>query len=65
MNDEQIRQCVRDGCHSARAVSRSCKAGSGCGGCMPLVKLVVKDELQREEAAAGGVELLMPLAQPA
>lgn len=32
---------------------------------MPLVKLVVKDEIQRSEAEQGGVELLMPMAQPA
>ena len=32
---------------------------------MPLVKLVVKDELQRSEVEEGGVDLLMPLAQPA
>ncbi|MEZ4371363.1 MAG: (2Fe-2S)-binding protein [Polyangiaceae bacterium] len=65
VNDEQIRQCVRDGCGSARAVSRNCKAGSGCGGCMPLVKLVVKDELQRSSVEESGVDLLLPLAQPA
>jgi len=45
VNDREIRQCVRDGCTSARTVSRICGAGSGCGGCMPLVKALVKDEL--------------------
>lgn len=47
VNDREIRQCVRDGCTSARTVSRICGAGSGCGGCMPLVKAVVQDELKR------------------
>lgn len=32
---------------------------------MPLVKLVVKDELQRSHVEESGVDLLLPLAQPA
>jgi nitrite reductase (NADH) large subunit len=29
------------GCHSMDAVKKSCKAGSGCGGCVPMVKDII------------------------
>ncbi len=40
-----IRECVQEGAHDANAVGRACGAGTGCGGCRPLVLALVEREL--------------------
>jgi len=49
ITDRTIRQQVREGAASPAQVSRRCRAGSRCGGCRPLIR-----ELVREELAANG-----------
>ncbi len=40
-----IRECVQAGARDAASVSRACGAGTGCGGCRPLVHELVEREL--------------------
>ncbi|MEM9069771.1 MAG: (2Fe-2S)-binding protein [Myxococcota bacterium] len=40
-----IRDCVQAGARSTNAVEEFCGAGTGCGGCRPLVKELVEREL--------------------
>ena len=40
-----IRECVQGGAKDTNSVSRACGAGTGCGGCRPLVKELVEREL--------------------
>ena len=44
VSDREIRAFVRKGTRSVRDVCRSSGAGSRCGGCMPLVRELVRTE---------------------
>jgi bacterioferritin-associated ferredoxin len=44
VSDREIRACVRNGSLSLREVCKASGAGQGCGGCVPLVKELVRDE---------------------
>lgn len=44
VSDREIRACVRQGAASLRDVCKSSGAGTGCGGCLPLVKELVRSE---------------------
>ena len=37
VTERQIRFLVRGGCDSLNEIGRACGAGTGCGGCLPLV----------------------------
>ncbi|HJK93732.1 MAG TPA: (2Fe-2S)-binding protein [Polyangiaceae bacterium LLY-WYZ-15_(1-7)] len=39
-----IKDCVRQGADDAEAVGRRCGAGTGCGGCKPLLAKLVERE---------------------
>ncbi|ROR08602.1 nitrite reductase large subunit NirB [Erwinia sp. JUb26] len=43
-----IVQAVQNGCHSVAALKSETKAGTGCGGCIPLVTQVLNVELSRQ-----------------
>ncbi|KAH9855728.1 nitrite reductase [Lenzites betulinus] len=43
----RIVQCVKDGAQSVADVKTKTKAGSGCGGCVPLLTNIVKTELKK------------------
>ncbi|MBI6549827.1 nitrite reductase large subunit NirB [Xenorhabdus lircayensis] len=43
-----IIQSVQRGCHTAAAIKAETKAGSGCGGCIPLISQVLNAELIRQ-----------------
>ncbi|KAH9920537.1 nitrite reductase [Epithele typhae] len=43
----QVVQCVKDGAHSLDEVKRKTKAGTGCGGCVPLVTNIMKTEMKK------------------
>ncbi|KAI0364905.1 nitrite reductase [Pilatotrama ljubarskyi] len=43
----RIVQCIRDGAQSVADVKSKTKAGSGCGGCVPLMTNIVKAELKK------------------
>ncbi|PIL30050.1 hypothetical protein GSI_07962 [Ganoderma sinense ZZ0214-1] len=43
----QIVQCVKDGAQNIADVKTKTKAGTGCGGCIPLMTNIVKAELKK------------------
>jgi len=43
-----IVQAVQNGCHSVAALKAETKAGTGCGGCIPLLTQVLHAELSRQ-----------------
>ncbi|KAI0757771.1 nitrite reductase [Daedaleopsis nitida] len=43
----QIVQCIKDGAQSVAEVKTKTKAGSGCGGCIPLMTNIVKAEMKK------------------
>ncbi len=53
-----IRDCARSGAEDADDVGRMCGAGTGCGGCKPLVEKLV----EREQAAQPRSESIAPAA---
>ncbi len=42
VNDRMIRQCVSDGARSEHEVRKACGAGSGCGGCRPVIDRLIE-----------------------
>ncbi len=52
---EEIRTEVRLGARTADHVAARCGAGTRCGGCRPMVEVLLSDEISRAEhgAAAG------------
>ena len=44
VNDERIRAEVRSGAATIAELSMRCRAGTVCGGCLPLVAEVVDEE---------------------
>ena len=51
VSDRAIRKLVRDGAMTLDEVSRSCGAGSCCGGCVPAVEEVIHNEASHRGAA--------------
>ncbi|RPD71067.1 nitrite reductase [Lentinus tigrinus ALCF2SS1-7] len=43
----RVVQCIKDGAQSVADVKTQTKAGTGCGGCIPLVTNIVKSELKK------------------
>lgn len=50
--DREIRAAARAGARSREEVGAACRAGTGCGGCRPVI-----DRLLEIEASPGGVTL--------
>lgn len=44
VSDRAIRAAVRDGAHCRGSVANLCGAGTGCGGCLPLVERLINEE---------------------
>lgn len=44
----RIAQAVAAGCHTVAAIKAETKAGTGCGGCVPLITQVLHAELARQ-----------------
>ncbi len=44
VREGEIRRAVRAGASTLRQVARACGAGTGCGGCSPLVAEIVASE---------------------
>ena len=60
VNDARIEQVLSAGADSLRGVVRATRAGSGCGGCIPVLRQLCADravepscQLHRDEALAG------------
>src|SRR5690606_8981012 len=49
--DRTIRQCVIDGARTVDQVGAACRAGTGGGGCRPLVEALIQLEVRRESGA--------------
>ncbi len=47
VTDQQIRRAALEGASTLRALARSCRAGTGCGGCRPAL-MVLLEETRRE-----------------
>ena len=58
VSDHAIREAIRAGAASCRAVARRCGAGSFCGGCVPAIDALLELECAAPEPAPEPVELL-------
>lgn len=48
VNDRTIREAVRRGAGSPRAVAKACGAGAGCGGCRSAVERIIECEEKQD-----------------
>ena len=55
---EKIINAIHAGCHTVAAIKAQTKAGTGCGGCIPLVTQVLNTELAKQ-----GIEVSHALCQ--
>jgi bacterioferritin-associated ferredoxin len=53
VRDDDIRACVREGASSVAEVKLGCRAGTRCGGCLPMVERLVRLEICALAVAAG------------
>ncbi len=42
VTEAQVRSCLRAGARTVEEVSEHCEAGTGCGGCLGTVQLIVE-----------------------
>lgn len=42
---ETVIQCVKQDCHTVKEISRATKAGTGCGTCVPQLKILLSEIL--------------------
>ena len=47
LSDRAIKEVIRRGAHSPREVALACHAGRSCGGCIPAVRELIKNETSR------------------
>ncbi|WP_334327709.1 nitrite reductase large subunit NirB [Gilliamella apicola] len=55
---EKIINAIHAGCHTVAAIKAQTKAGTGCGGCIPLVTQILNTELAKQ-----GIEVSHALCQ--
>ena len=55
---EKIINAINAGCHTVAAIKAQTKAGTGCGGCIPLVTQILNTELAKQ-----GIEVSHALCQ--
>ena len=51
VNDTTIRRCVAEGARSESEVGEACGAGSGCGGCRPMIDRLIQSQDSAETTA--------------
>jgi len=44
VSDKSVRHAIQSGASSVRDVARACGAGTGCGGCRPLIQELIRTE---------------------
>jgi bacterioferritin-associated ferredoxin len=44
VSDKSVRRAIQCGASSVRDVARACGAGTGCGGCRPLIQELIRTE---------------------
>jgi bacterioferritin-associated ferredoxin len=52
VSDRRIRKAVRQGASNLRDVQAACRAGASCGGCLPAVDQILREERRREQEGA-------------
>ena len=64
VTDRTIRETIRAGASTCKAVARNCGAGVFCGGCMPEIHALLQAERAHLEPAPeslpAGLEILAP-----
>lgn len=60
ISERKIRKAVRKGASTTAQVRRLCGAGSCCGGCIPAVREIIRDESleHHEESAASSSQTI-------
>lgn len=53
VSDRAIRAAVREGASCQQSVGEACGAGTGCGGCVPLVQRLIREEATERSAPRG------------
>jgi len=48
VSKEKIISAINSGCHTVAAIKAQTKAGTGCGGCVPLVTQILGSELSKQ-----------------
>ncbi len=57
VSDRAVFTAIRGGASSVGEVARACRAGTGCGGCLPLIQELIRSErhgTERSVSAAIG-----------
>lgn len=54
VRDEVVRSAVKAGARTVEEVGASCRAGTGCGGCQPLIDAIIDEELAAEPGSGSG-----------
>jgi bacterioferritin-associated ferredoxin len=57
VSDRSVRRAIQEGASTRRDVARACRAGTGCGGCRPLLDRLLaseRDRTRRSVSAAIG-----------
>lgn len=62
VSDRAIREAVATGAMTVRAVGERTRAGTGCGGCRPVIERLILTA--REERAGAPVQLAALVPQP-
>jgi nitrite reductase (NADH) large subunit len=65
VSDHTIREAIRAGAASCKAVARRCGAGTFCGGCVPAIDALLKAERAQLEPAQEPVSLSLEMLSPA
>lgn len=63
VRDREIRRAVRSGARTRTDVGRRCRAGTGCGGCGPVIDRIIASE--RREGASLVLGRAEGMARPA
>ena len=53
LTEPEIREVVREGARSRRAVARACGASDGCGGCAEAVRAIIAEESASPDSPLG------------
>ncbi len=51
VNEESVRDCVREGAKSVGAVQKKCEAGTDCGSCVYHLQRVIQEELSHKDTS--------------
>ena len=58
VTDRQIRVAIAAGARTAAEISAFCRAGTGCGGCLPELCRMLQDHLDRQAFEGGRPDLV-------